>query len=309
MNAKAKGLFAALSANIVWGFFSIALRDLQNYSVEQILYYRIFVSLIICWLAILFFQKEELKSDLKILRTSKDLPISKLWFLMILSGVLITLNWFAFIYVVNFVNLKTAAFTYMVCPLITALGGFIILKEELTKLKLVAMLIALISIIILATGSLNDVLWSVITASFYASFLIIQRIIKSINKLNMLGFQLILATVFVIPVYLIAPLPIPVDFYFWLDIIIISVAFTLIPLLLSLYAVKSLPSSTVGIIIYVNPIVAFAVAFFYFHETIKLNQLFAYSLLAVAVLVFNWKIIIDSFLRIKNKKQTVDIVS
>lgn len=309
MSSKGKGLIAALTANIVWGFFSIALRYLKDYSVEQILYYRIFASFIICWLVILAFQRKELKSDIKELKQSTDLPQSKLWFLMLLSGVLITLNWFAFIYVVNFVNLKSAAFTYMVCPLITALGGFLILKEQLTKLKLIAMIIALISIVILATGSLTDVLWSVITASFYASFLIIQRIIKNINKLNMLGFQLILATIFVIPLYLINPLPIPTDFYFWVDIIVIAVVFTLIPLLLSLYAVKSLPSSTVGIIIYINPIVAFAVAFFYFHESIKLNQLFAYSLLAGAVIVFNWKIINDSFFKIKNRNQTVDLAS
>ena len=53
-----------------------------------------------------------------------------------------------------------------------------------------------------------------------------------------------------------------------------------------------------GIIIYLNPIVAFAVAFFYFHEGISLHQLYAYSLLLAAVIVFNWNTIKEIFFKI-----------
>jgi chloramphenicol-sensitive protein RarD len=309
MNKKVTGLLAALSANIIWGFFSIALRFLKNYPVDQILYYRIFASFIICWIVIFSVNRKELKSDILELKGKNDIPKLKLWFLVVLSGVLITLNWFSFIYVVNNINLKSAAFAYMVCPLITALGGFLILKEELSKLKLIAITIAVFSIIILAKGSFTDVMWSVLTASFYAFFLIIQRIIKNISRLNMLGFQLLISLFIVLPLFFLNPKPIPVDASFWIDMVIIAVVFTLLPLLLSLFSLNSLPSSTVGIIIYINPIVAFGVAFFYFHETIKLNQLFAYSLLAIAVVIFNWKILIENILKIVKAKPQIDIIA
>jgi chloramphenicol-sensitive protein RarD len=309
MNKKTSGLIAAMSANIIWGFFSIALRFLKDYPVEQILYYRIFASFIICWLVIAVFKRKQLINDIKQIEINRELPKFKFWFLMVFSGILITLNWFTFIYVVNNVNLKSAAFAYMVCPLITALAGFVILKEELSSLKFIAIAIAVLSIIILATGSLTDVLWSVITAAFYAFYLIIQRVIKTVDKLNMLGFHLIISLIIVIPLFLINSQPVPLNTSFWIDILIIAVLFTLLPLLLSLYALNSLPSSTVGIIIYVNPIVAFGVAFFYFHETIKFNQLFAYLLLAIAVVIFNWKIIIDNWFKLLNRKQEIDIVS
>lgn len=309
MNKKASGLIAAMSANIIWGFFSIALRFLKNYPVDQILYYRIFASFIICWLAIAIFKRNQLINDFKQIKLNREISKFKFWFLMIFSGVLITLNWFTFIYVVNNVNLKSAAFAYMVCPLITALAGFIILKEELSKVKFIAIAIAIVSIVILATGSYTDVLWSVITASFYAFYLIIQRVIKNVDKLNLLGFHLIIAMIIVLPLFLYNAQPVPSTPSFWADILIIASLFTLVPLLLSLYALNSLPSSTVGIIIYVNPIVAFGVAFFYFHETIKLNQLFAYLLLAIAVIIFNWKIIIDNWYKLFNRKQEIDMVS
>jgi chloramphenicol-sensitive protein RarD len=309
MSKRLVGLLAALGANIIWGFFSIALRFLKDYSVDQILYYRIFVSFIICWIVIFLFNRKQLKADILQLRGDNDIPKLKLWFLIILSGVLITLNWFTFIYVVNNVNLKSGAFAYMVCPLITALGGFLILKEELSRLKLIAIAIAIISIIILATGSFTDVMWSVITAAFYAFFLVIQRIIKTISKLNMLGFQLLIALFLILPLFFINLKPIPLNLSFWVDIVIIAIFFTLLPLLLSLFALNSLPSSTVGIIIYVNPIVAFGVAFFYFHETIKANQLFAYGLLAIAVVIFNWKILKENIFKILKSKPEIDIIS
>ena len=171
------------------------------------------------------------------------------------------------------------------------------MKEELSKIKVMAIAIAVVSIFILATGSVHEVLWSIVTAAFYAFFLIIQRKIQSINKLNMLAFQMVVALVLIIPLFFILPQPIPAELSFWINIIIISAFFTVLPLLLSLIALTSLPSSTVGILIYINPVVAFSVAFFYFNERIQANQLFAYGLLVCAVVIFNSKIIKESFFK------------
>lgn len=218
--------------------------------------------------------------------------------LSLLAGILITANWFTYIYAVNNVNLKSAAFAYMVCPLITAIGGFLILKEKLTGFKLLALGIALISIFILAQGSLRDVFWSVFIASLYSFYLIIQKVMKHIDKFNMLGAHLLIASLLMLPLFIISFKSFPSDPYFWVTMIVISIFFTIIPLFLSLYALIGMPSSTLGIIIYINPIVAFAVAFFYFHEEIYPHQLYAYTLLMVAVIVFNWNTIIELFFKI-----------
>ncbi len=294
---KFKYFLAAFLAAAIWGFFSIALRNLKEYPSDEILHYRIFTSLLITWLIILLFRRDKIKSDIAYLRSLTSKDCKKLYFLTFLAGILITGNWFSFIYAVNHVSLKSAAFAYMVCPLITALGSFFILKEHLSLLKLLAISIAILSITILARGFLYDVLWSVFIAIFYAFYLIIQRIITKIDKLNMLGIQLAISTLLMFPLYIYHFSAFPTDFSFWFNILIISILFTIIPLFLSLYALIGLASSTVGIIIYLNPIVAFAVAFFYFHEVITSYQLFAYCLLLVAVIVFNWSMITELFLK------------
>ena len=288
---RTKYFLAALSSVIIWGFFSIPLRLISNYAPDDILQYRIFTSLIITWLVILFFRKSNLRQNLIYLKSESKRERERLIWLSVIAGILITSNWFTYIYAVNEVSLKSAAFAYMVCPLITAMGGFFILKEKLTTLKLVAIAIAFISIVILAQGSFREVLWSVIVASLYAFYLIIQRVMGRIDKFIMLGIHLLIATLITLPLFLFNFTNFPLDLHFWIIIVIISVLFTIVPLFLSLYALIGMPSSTLGIIIYLNPIVAFAVAFFYFHEEIDSRQLYAYSMLFAAVLVFNWNTI------------------
>lgn len=288
--------FAGILSFAIWGFFSIPLRNLRAFPSEEILYYRIFTSLVFIWIAILVFRRKQIKADLAYLSSIGSREKRNILFQLVGSTLLLTSNWYTYIYAVNNVSLQSAAFAYMVCPLITAFGGFLILKESLSRLKLISLGIALLSILLLATGSFIEVLWSVIIASLYAFYLIIQRKMQNLDKLNVLAVQIAIAVVLMLPFYLIKHEGIPQDLWFWGNITVIAVFFTIIPLFMSLYALIGIPSSTLGIIIYINPIIAFAVAIFYFGEHVDVHKLFAYLLLLISVIVFNWGIIKDIFI-------------
>lgn len=268
---------------------------------EEILYYRIFTSLICIWGAILLFRRKQLKADYAYLLNVSPKARRVVGMQILASTVFLTLNWYTYIYAVNNVSLQSAAFAYMVCPLLTAFGGFVLLKEALSKLKLISLGIALISIILLATGSLVEVAWSVIIALLYAFYLIIQRKMQHLDKLNVLAVQIGLAVVLMLPFYLSRHGAVPDSAWFWANISVVAIFFTIIPLFLSLYALIGIPSSTLGIIIYVNPIIAFAVAILYFNEHIDSHKLSAYLLLLISVFVFNWGIIKD-ILTFRSKK-------
>ncbi|MES2650944.1 MAG: EamA family transporter [Bacteroidota bacterium] len=295
MKSKSRYLFAAFLSVAIWGFFSIPLRNLKAFPSEEILYYRIFTSLIVIWVAIFLFRRKKLVDDIRyykgVLPTEKKIIIYQI----IGATILLTLNWYTFIYAINNVSIKSGAFAYMVCPLITAFGGYLILKETLTKFQLISLAIACISIVMLATGSLIEVIWSVVIAALYAFYLIIQRKMQHLDKLNVLALQITLAVVLMLPFYLYHHEGFPEGIWFWSHIIIIAALFTVIPLFLSLYALIGIPSSTLGIIIYLNPIIAFTVAVLYFDEKISGHQLFAYLLLLFAVFLFNWNLIKDIF--------------
>lgn len=295
MKDKSRYLFAAFLSVAIWGFFSIPLRDLKTFPSEEILYYRIFTSLIIIWIAILVFRKPALKEDLIYFKSKTSEERKVIVWQIIGASILLVLNWYTFIYAINNVSIKSGAFAYMVCPLITALGGYLILKETLSKIQLTSLLIAFFSIAMLATGSLREVLWSIVIAALYAFYLIIQRKMQHLDKLNVLALQIAIAVVLMLPFYICHHQTFPTGVWFWSHITIIAVLFTVIPLFLSLYALIGIPSSTLGVIIYVNPIIAFTIAVYYFDEHIDGHQILAYSLLLFAVLLFNWNLMKDIF--------------
>lgn len=295
MKSKSRYLLAAFLSVAIWGFFSIPLRNLKAFPSEEILYYRIFTSLIVIWIAIFLFRRKKLKEDIQYYKSALPKEKKVIIYQVIGATILLTLNWYTFIYAINNVSIKSGAFAYMVCPLITAFGGYLILKENLSKLQLTSLAVACISIIMLATGSLIEVIWSVVIAALYAFYLIIQRKMKHLDKLNVLALQITLAVVLMLPFYIYHHDGFPKGIWFWGHIVVVAALFTVIPLFLSLYALIGIPSSTLGVIIYLNPIIAFTVAVLYFDEKISIHQLLAYLLLLFAVFLFNWNLIKDIF--------------
>lgn len=287
MNSRAKYFLAGASSSIIWGFFSLSLRSIKDYPSLNILIFRVFTALLLTSAIILIFRKATFKNDLNFIKSLSKINRRQLLLRIFYSSVLVTLNWFAFIYVINHVSVQAGAFAYMVCPIITAIFAFIFLKEELSRIKWISIALCLVSIVMLGMGFITEVIYSVIIAALYAGYLIIQKRIEGVDKLNVLLIQLIISTVFILPFTFSESLVVPNDFHFWTKIVIISLVFTIVPLFLSLYALKGLPSSTMGVLIYLNPIVAFIVAFIYFNEAINLQKVIAYGILLVSVVLFN----------------------
>src|SRR5690606_25434553 len=97
---------------------------LAEWSADTILYFRVFISCIFVWLFVLLFRFSKWQDSVKAI---KAMPIKKqrhLLFLVFLSALLILGNWYTFIYAINNISIKSAAFVYLVCPLITTLAGY-----------------------------------------------------------------------------------------------------------------------------------------------------------------------------------------
>lgn len=287
MKGNLKYYAAALTASVMWGFFAIPLRALKAFPSDLILCWRIFISLGIASLVSLLFRRRTLQTEWKDIQAMPIERRNKIFQLIISSTLLVTANWFSFIYVINHVSIQAGAFAYMICPIITALLGFYLLKEQLSQQKWLAMGIALLSVLLLSWGFYKDVAYSIFIAFLYAFYLIQQKQIERLHKFSILNIQLVLSTVLVIPYFIWIGAPAALPSLFWLNIAVIALLFTIIPLFLNLYSLGGLSSGTVGILIYVNPITAFTLAFTYFGEQPSVRQVLAYLLLLAAVLLFN----------------------
>jgi len=282
-----KYFLAAFTSFFIWGFFGLALRPLHAYASLDILFYRVFLASVVLLLINLLFRKNELKMDLKIYQNLSFSQKRKTLFLTVFGGFLLIFNWYLFMYAVNHVSLQSASFAYLICPIITTILAFFILKEKLSNWQWLAVFLCVISCGILSYGHTNELLYSLIIAISFALYLISQRKNNQFDRFVILTIQLIIASLVILPFYPIYSDELPTENLFYILLIVIVVLFTIIPLFLNLYALKGMNSSAVGILMYTNPLINFFLAIFYFHEEIQLSQIVSYFLILVSILIFN----------------------
>ncbi|MBP4143012.1 EamA family transporter [Flavobacterium sp. P4023] len=278
---------AAFLAFFIWGFFSFALKPLHNYPSLDILFYRVFFSVITMVLINLIFRKNVIRKDWNHFKNSSSKQKRSIVSLTLGGAIFLILNWFVFIYVVNHISVKAASLAYLVCPILTTVFAYFILKEQLTKWQWVAVMISFTSCILLSFNYFRDIFYSLIVATTYASYLVSQRKNSEMDKFLVLTIQLVFTAVVLLPFYPKYSGPIPTEPLFYGCMFFVVVFFTIIPLFLNLYALKGINSSAVGIMLYINPIITFLVAIFYYDEQVTSLQLFAYSLILVSIVVFN----------------------
>ncbi len=220
----------------------------------------------------------------------KALPANKRRITLLLNicgSIFLTINWFSFIYVMNHISIKATSLAYLVCPILTTLLAYFLLHEKLSKLQWLSVALGLTGCILLSYANMTDMLYSMIVGLSYALYLISQRKNTGFDKFILLTFHIVLSALILLPFYPVFSGPIPVTFHFYFYVEIIAVGFTIVPLLLNLYALKGINSSTVGMLLNINPIIAFVLATVVYREPVTQMQAIAYSVIFVSVIVFN----------------------
>ncbi|MGQ7944618.1 EamA family transporter [Flavobacterium sp. WC2509] len=291
---------AAFIAFFIWGFFSLALKPISSYPSLDILFYRVFFSVFALTVINLIFRRKNLKknwADFKIMSQKKK---QKIIILTLVGSLFLASNWLIFIYVINHVNVKAGSLAYLICPILTTVFAFFLLREKLNKWKWIAVGISTISCVLLSLNHFQDIFYSLAVASTYALYLVSQRKNSEMDKFLILNIQLLFISLLILPFYPSYSGAIPTEPLFYTCLFSIVVLFTIIPLFLNLYALKGLDSSTVGILMYINPIINFTLAIFYFKEEVSLLQMISYFLILISILIFNKKILFG-----KNKSKAI----
>ena len=281
----------AFFAFMLWGFFSLALKPIAYIPSFDILFYRITFSTLLILIFTFFFRRRIFLNDITSFKKRSKKDRKKGLFLTFFGGVLLGINWFLFIYVVNQVNVQSASFAYLICPIVTTFLANILLKEKLQKIQWFSICISLIGCTVYFLSNSNNLLFAFVVALTYALYLISQRSNTYFDKFNTLVFQMLIILILSLPYYIIHGFVVPKEPLFYICIFIIATLFTLLPLYMNLYALKGASASTVGIMIYINPIIAFLLALLYYKEEINVLQFVSYFLILLSVFIFNYQVI------------------
>lgn len=279
----------AFLAFFLWGFFSLALKPIAHEPSFDVLFFRIVLSVFLTVVLAVSIKRKTIVESISLYRSFSPSDKKKAIGFNVLGGALLGLNWFLFIYVVNQISVQTASYAYLICPIITSVLSFFILKEQLQKIQWLAIGLCLIGSGLYYFSNPNNLFFAIVVASTYSFFLISQKKNTYFDKFTTLVIQLIVILLLALPYYMYHGFYFPTDYMFYVYIFIIATFFTVIPLYMNLYALQGVSASSVGILIYINPIITFVLSIFYFKEPIKVLQIISYLLILFSILLFNKK--------------------
>ena len=164
------GVLYALGAYLTWGFAPLYFKYLAFIPVYEVLAHRVIWSLIVT--AIILFLLGGWSKVADACRSPK-----KLVFLSVTS-LLISTNWIVFIWAINNGRMLDASLGYFINPLINVVLGLIFLNESLSRIKWIAIALALIGVLtqVLQLGELPWV--SLVLPLSFAFYALIRKKIK-----------------------------------------------------------------------------------------------------------------------------------
>lgn len=278
---------SALLGFIIWGTFALVLKPLSAFGALDILIHRVIFAAISIVIACFLFRRKQTLASIHYIKRLDRKGQSKLLANVVFSAVFLAFNWFSFIYVMNAISVNATSLAYLICPILTTILASIFLNEKLNNGQWLAVVLAAISCVILAYGHFMDLFYSMIIALSYAVYLILQKNSFQIDKFFSLTIHIVVSMFLLLPLLsIVDTTTVKTNEFYWL-VLIIAVGYTIIPLFMNIFALKGLDSSVVGILMYLNPIISFFLAVFYYHEPINTQQIIAFSMIMLAILVFN----------------------
>ncbi len=274
-------LFYGFSAYIIWGILPLYWKLLGEVGSVEVLFYRIFWSLVFMTLYLVTFKKIPLFiQEVKALLKSRRQTIA-----IIAAAFLISINWGVFIYTVSIGQVQQASLGYYINPLLNVLAGAFYLKEPLSRQATIQTGVFPINSLLLAT-----------------SFCLYGLTKK---QLNLSG-----ATSITLETLIIAPIGL-IYLFFLSDVGFMNYSLTTnlllmgagivtaIPLLLFAIAVKKLSYITIGFLQYINPTIMLIMAIFLFHEPYQLPQFIAFAFIWLGIIIF----VVGNFIDTRQEKR------
>lgn len=284
-NETRKGVVAALSAYLLWGFLPILFRLLEEAGALLIVAERTLWSLVL--LAIIIAATGGFAEVWRVLTDWRRMRV------IALSAVLLVANWLLYVWAVETGQVLEASFGYFINPLVNVAIGMVLLGERQNRLQTLAIGIAVVAILIQAVG-LGKVPFIALGLAFSFGFYGFIR--KTAQAGPATG--LFAETVVVAPLamgYIAYDLAVHgagvhADPGLMLLLVATGPA-TAVPLLLFAYGVRRLRLTTIGMFQYLAPSIQFLVAITLFNEALNPMRLLSFGLIWLSLMVFSY----DSF--------------
>ncbi len=209
---------------------------------------------------------------------------------LLVSGLLIFINWSIWIYAVATDRIIDASFGYFIMPIISVLLGYIFFKESLNKKRIFSISLVIISILFLIILNLKSLPWVGLIVAFSWAFYNLIR--KKINVDTDVG--ILIESLYILPFALLI-------FYFITKngfndfslsnpglslFLILAGPMTVIPLFLYVRGVELIGLGPTGMIFYITPTLQFILGYFYYNEEFSIIKFVSFIIIWIAVVIY-----------------------
>jgi chloramphenicol-sensitive protein RarD len=277
-----KGTLSGIGAYTLWGLFPIYWRLLESVPAIQILAHRIVWSLVFV-AGILVVQKDLvwMKSAVRDRRTMITYTV---------AAILLSINWFTYIWAVNAGYVVEASLGYFINPLVNFVLGVIFFKEKLRGGQVAAVALAVIGVIYL-TVNYGSLPWISLVLAF--TFGMYGLIKKSAALESIHGFSLETAVLFLPALAFLLYQGASGSGAFMQGsaattlLLILAGPVTSIPLIMFGYAARNIPLSMLGFIQYIAPTLQFLLGVYVYNEPFPVSRLVGFCMIWLALLLYS----------------------
>lgn len=275
------GLAAGLAAYLMWGFLPLLFQALNHVSAMTLVANRTLWSLLLVG-AILMVggRTAEIRAVLRDPITVRNMGIAAL---------LLASNWLLYIYAVETGQVLEASFGYFINPLVNVALGMVLLGEKQNRWQAVAIAIAVVAIGIQTLGLGRIPYIAIALALSFAAYGYMRKIAKASSTPGLFVETLLLsplALLWLIFTFIrdggIGPHADPGT----LGLLMLTGPGTAFPLLLFAYAVQRLRLTTIGMLQYLAPSIAFILAIVVFGEHLNGTRLISFGLIWLSLAVY-----------------------
>jgi len=277
-----KGILAGIGAYTLWGLFPIYWKLLEQDPAIEILAHRMVWSLV--FVAVILTLKREWRWLGEALHNRRTVVTYTL------AAILLSLNWYTYIWAINAGYVVEASLGYFINPLVNFLLGVIFLGEKLRGGQVAAVILAGLGVVYLTVNN-GSLPWISLVLAF--SFGMYGLIKKTAALESMHGFSLETLVLFLPAlVYLFYRNATGVGAFIHQGVLvtvllILAGPVTSLPLLLFGYAARKIPLSMLGFIQYITPTMQFILGVFVYFEPFPKARLVGFCIIWLALLVYS----------------------
>lgn len=293
MDKKTFAFIIAFFSFLIWGALVIYWHQLSSVNPLEVVAHRAVWSLVLTAVFVLITKKAG--EVIRILKKPKNiLPL-------ILSSILIAGNWGLFIWAVAHDKILESSMGNYITPLLNVAASAIIFKVSLNKYQKLSVLLAFSGVIymIVIYGKVPYI--ALFFAVTFCTYGIIKKLVPASAVTGLFIETLIISVPSVIYVlYLISTGESAVlrGEPFISFLLICGGVVTTLPLLGFSYSAKLLHLSTLGVLQYITPTIAFLIGVFVYHEYFSTNMLITFILIWAGLIIYS----ADGIIQLKNPK-------